>query len=175
MTLELIDSLSETCGLFQKTGKVSFPSHASILGQSINRKFPILEQDLMKMTIRNMSVTLSTAVTSLALLSQPAFADCTRHVYNKSENVWSFGFTSSVDEKLGDDAMIVASGKTAVIEHITGGSEPKWLRLEKVTYTDGKTHYKASFLMNGCYIKHTGRTDRAVLNDPADGDVIFID
>ena len=129
----------------------------------------------MKMTIRNMAVALSTAVTSLTLLSQPAFADCTRHVYNKSENVWSFGFTSTAEEKLGDDAMIVASGKTAVIEHITGGSEPKWLRLDKVTYTDGKPHYKASFLMNGCYIQHTGRTDRAVLNDPADGDVIFID
>ncbi|MFT5796811.1 MAG: calcineurin-like phosphoesterase [Candidatus Azotimanducaceae bacterium] len=42
---------------------------------------------------------------------------------------------------------VVASGEKAVIEHITGLAEPKWLRLEKVTYTDGKPHYKASFLM----------------------------
>ncbi|MFT5796812.1 MAG: hypothetical protein ACI84R_000865 [Candidatus Azotimanducaceae bacterium] len=141
----------------------------------MNENFLILERNLMKMTIRNMSVALSTAITSLTLLSQPAFADCTRHVYNKSENVWSFGFTATAEEKLGDDATIIANGETAVIEHITGGAKPKWLRLEKVTYTDGKPHYKASFLMNGCYIQHNGRTDRAVLNDPADGDVIFID
>ncbi|MDG1470927.1 MAG: hypothetical protein P8Q26_05115 [Ascidiaceihabitans sp.] len=127
------------------------------------------------MKIRNTSVAIGAAIMGTAMLSQPAFADCTRHIYNKSKNVWSYGFTKSVDETLGDNAIIIVSGATAVIEHVTGGEEPKWLRLEKVTYTDGKPHYKASFRMNGCYIKHDGRTDRAVLSDPADGDVIFID
>ncbi len=127
------------------------------------------------MTIRNTSVTLSTAISSLMLLSQPVFADCTRHIYNKSLNVWSYGFTKTVDEKLGDNAIIIANGDTATIEYVTGGSEPKFLRLEKVTYTDGKPHYKKSFAVNGCYLQHDGSTGRAVLNDPADGDVIFID
>lgn len=129
----------------------------------------------MSMTFRKTSVALGAAAMGLALLSQPVFADCTRHIYNDSTNVWSYGFTKSADEKLGDNAIIIAGGETAVIEYVTGEAEPKWLRLEKVTYTDGKTHYKESFLVNGCYLQHDGRTGRAVLNDPADGDVIFTD
>ena len=77
-----------------------FSDSASLLRQSMNGNFLILERNLMKMTIRNMSVALSTAITSLTLLSQPAFADCTRHVYNKSENVWSFGFMATAEENL---------------------------------------------------------------------------
>lgn len=131
----------------------------------------------MKMTFQNSNSTaaLGAAITSLMILAQPAFADCTRHIYNKSLNVWSYGFTKSADEKLGDNAIIIASGDTAEIEYVTDGGPLKWLRLEKVTYTDGKPHYKESFAVNGCYLEHDGVTGRAVLNDPADGDVIFID
>ena len=121
------------------------------------------------------TTTIGTAVLGLTLLSQPAFADCTRHIYNLSTNVWSFGFTKSEDEKLGDNAIIVLNGETATIEYDTSTDDPKWLRLEKVTYTDGKPHYKASFRVSGCYLQHDGSTGRAVLNDPADGDVKFID
>lgn len=129
----------------------------------------------MKMTFKKTSVTLGTAIASMMILSQPAFADCTRHIYNLSLNVWSYGFTQTVDEKLGDNAIIIPNGETATIEYITDGTGPKFLRLEKVTYTDGKKHYTESFAINGCYLQHDGSTGRAVLNDPADGDVKFID
>ena len=35
--------------------------------------------------------------------------------------------------------------------------------------------YSEEFSLDGCYIKHQGVTGRAVLNDPADGDIIFTD
>ena len=124
---------------------------------------------------QKIATVLGGAALSLSVLSQPVFADCTRHIYNKSLNVWSYGFTNSEDEPLGDNAIVVPNGETAVIEYDTSDDAPKWLRLEKVTYTDGKPHYKASFRLNGCYLVHDGRTDRAILNDPADGDVIFVD
>ena len=124
---------------------------------------------------RTTAAVFGTAALGLTMLSQPAFADCTRHIYNLSTNVWSYGFTTSEDEKLGENAIIVRNGETATIEYDTSSDEPKWLRLEKVTYTDGKPHYKASFRVSGCYLRHDGSTGRAVLNDPADGDVKFID
>ncbi|MEP1522951.1 hypothetical protein [Ascidiaceihabitans sp.] len=129
----------------------------------------------MKITIRTVPALSGTAFLALSLLSGAAFADCTRHIYNKSANVWSYGFTASEDEELDDKALVIVNGETAKIEYVTGDSAPKWLRLEKVTYTDGKPHYKESFAVNGCYLVHDGVTGRAVLNDPADGDVIFID
>ena len=129
----------------------------------------------MKKILKSGLITMSGAFAGFMVLSQPVFADCTRHIYNKSENVWSYGFTKSADEVLGDNAITILGGETDIIEYVTGGTETKWLRLEKVTYTDGKLHYTESFKVSGCYLQHDGRTGRAILNDPADGDVVFVD
>jgi hypothetical protein len=110
-----------------------------------------------------------------AMFTFPASADCTRHLYNKSLDVWAFGFTTAAVEKLNSDSHRILPGETKTIEYITGdsGSPKKWLRVEQVTEVSGKSHYKQSYGVEGCYLRHDGRTGRAVLNDPADGDVIF--
>ena len=111
----------------------------------------------------------------ITLITSPASADCTRHLYNKSLDVWAFGFTAAATEKLNSDSHRILPGETKTIEYKTGdaGSPKKWLRIEQVTEVSGKAHFKQSYGVEGCYLRHDGRTGRAVLNDPADGDVVF--
>ena len=89
-------------------------------------------------------------------------SQCVRHFYNKSNAVW---FVSGGSLGDGDGAQYAVSpGQTVPVYYNGNGGA---LDIHGPGSHD-------MFKVDGCYLDHNGNTGRAVLNDPADGDIQFI-
>ena len=108
------------------------------------------------------------ALATMALTS-PANASCVRHFYNKSGTVWYVAFSFAGDCVVGTAVRSVCRvppGRAVEIRYSGSGGV---VRLFSASF-DGSFGFQGS-----CYIDHSGNTGRAVLNDPADGDIVALD
>lgn len=104
------------------------------------------------------------------LTATPAEAGCTRHVYNKSKDVWVMSIER--DGKPYKEFRIRPGQNASFIMH--GGWTKANIRFRTDLYDE--SFHLQDVRSKDCYlIKHTGITGRAVLNEPADGDAILID
>ncbi len=90
-------------------------------------------------------------------------SNCVRHFYNHSGAVW-FVKSASLGAG-GGSAYAVRPGATVPVFYNGNAGAVE------ITGPD----YHDMFNVDGCYLDHNGNTGRAVLNDPADGDIQFID
>lgn len=87
---------------------------------------------------------------------------CVRHFYNHSSAVW-FVKSGSLGNG-GDKQYAVMPGETVPV-YYNGNDGPLEVTGQK---------YHDMFKVKGCYLDRKGNTGRAVLNDPANGDIQFI-
>lgn len=91
---------------------------------------------------------------------------CTRHLYNKSNSFWLF--TGSGGSGMCEKGCAIAPNTAIPISYSTTSMS---IDLQGPGYHDG-------FTVTGrgdcVYIQHNGNTGKAVLNDPANGDIVLI-
>ena len=103
-------------------------------------------------------------------------SECVRHFYNHSESVW-FVRSSSLGQGTNEwYAVGPRDGK------YTGKGYDRNIATTIPVYYNGNggvvevkgPGYHEMFKVDGCGLDHNGNTGKAVLNDPADGDIQFI-
>jgi len=105
----------------------------------------------------------------LFTLSCAANAECTRHFYNQSSSEWTVIFGGENPNKLS-----IPANSTIPIQYRVGGIP--WTNAAYLTVQG--PNYQRSFSIENridcVYLDHDGNTGRAVLNQPANGDITFI-
>ncbi|MFK5978127.1 MAG: hypothetical protein QM488_04505 [Rhizobiaceae bacterium] len=139
---------------------------------------------------------------SVTILAEPAYANCKRHIYNKSSYYWHFTIENSSYPNYVNFA--IGPGETKSFWHNTGSG---WRRVKLVRMDASGTWPNTNLIVrydlgrwdkSDCYITHTpdyGQKElckksywkqgkivhkgcpvpQVVLNDPADGDIVLID
>lgn len=147
-------------------------------------------QSVLGKTIRS-GFTVLTAMATIIISVNTAQADCERHIYNNSSQDWEVqcvgrdGWSGFTGNALGGCEsswfLRIPAGQTKLIEYTCGWKEGylqflsadgKYDRMFKVGFDVGCA---AGVMLDDCvYLRHSGNTGRAVLNDPANGDVKLI-
>ena len=113
------------------------------------------------------------------LFTYHVYANCMRHIYNNSEQPWSFTFTTSSGNVYFHDAACNVNGPclippnanvTIEYSHRSGAVEGRVDVMDSNSKAKSFVYYGTG-VSNPCpYLSHRGSTGSVGVNDPADGD-----
>ncbi len=106
---------------------------------------------------------------ALFTISSSARADCTRHFYNQSSSQWVVTFGGENPNHLN-----IPAGATIPITYGISGipwTDAAYLTVQGPAYSQS---FAIEARLDCVYLDHDGNTGRALLNDPANGDITFI-
>lgn len=121
------------------------------------------------MYTRSNKLVIAILLSALFAVSSTANAECTRHYYNESSSEWSVIFGGENPNKV-----TIPAGSTVPVRY--GISGIPWTNAAYITVEgpDYQRSFSIEARLDCVYIDHDGNTGRAVLNQPANGDITFI-